>query len=126
MFAVDFLNLYVPRLTGDITDGLTARVLDLGGVLRIVALILAVGALIAIGRFLWRLFIFGAARKIQYELRNEMFEHLEKMSVEYYNEHKTGDLMSRFINDLNAIRAAIGMSVISAACDYSDVLYMCR
>lgn len=114
LFAVDFLNLYVPRLTGDITDGLTARVLDLGGVLRIVALILAVGALIAIGRFLWRLFIFGAARKIQYELRNEMFEHLEKMSVEYYNEHKTGDLMSRFINDLNAIRSAIGMSVISA------------
>ena len=114
LFAVDFLNLYVPRLTGDITDGLTARVLDLGGVLRIVGLILAVGALIAIGRFLWRLFIFGAARKIQYELRNEMFGHLEKMSVEYYNEHKTGDLMSRFINDLNAIRSAIGMSVISA------------
>lgn len=114
LFAVDFFNLYIPRLTGDITDGLTARTLNMAGVLKIVAAILTIGALLALGRFLWRLFIFGGARQIQYELRNEMFEHLEKLSVEYYNEHKTGDLMSRFINDLNAIRMAIGPAVISA------------
>ncbi len=36
-----------------------------------------------------------------------MFSHLEKMDVEYYNEHKTGDLMTRFTSDLNAIRMAI-------------------
>ena len=41
-----------------------------------------------------------------------MFAHLEKMSVEYYNEHKTGDLMTRFTSDLNAIRMAIGPAVI--------------
>lgn len=41
-----------------------------------------------------------------------MFRHLEKMSVEYYNEHKTGDLMTRFTSDLNAIRMAIGPAVI--------------
>lgn len=114
LFAVDFFNIYIPRLTGNITDGLTAHTLDMMGILKIVFAILGFGALIALGRFFWRLFLFGAARQIQYELRNEMFGHLEKLSVEYYNEHKTGDLMSRFINDLNAIRSAIGMSVISA------------
>ena len=41
-----------------------------------------------------------------------MFAHLEKMDVEYYNEHKTGDLMTRFTSDLNAIRMAIGPAVI--------------
>ena len=41
-----------------------------------------------------------------------MFSHLEKMDVEYYNEHKTGDLMTRFTSDLNAIRMAIGPAVI--------------
>ena len=41
-----------------------------------------------------------------------MFAHLEKMSVEYYNEHKTGDLMTRFTSDLNAVRMAIGPAVI--------------
>ena len=90
-----------------------------GGVVKgivyfVIAAFLYAGALIAVGRFLWRFFLFGAARKIQYEIRNDMFMHLEQMSVEYYNEHKTGDLMSRFINDLNSIRMAIGMAVISA------------
>ena len=43
-----------------------------------------------------------------------MFAHLEKMSVEYYNEHKTGDLMTRFTSDLNSVRMALGPAVISA------------
>ena len=114
LFVVDFLNIYVPRFTGEATDGLTAHTLSFNGLLKIIAAILIAGALIAVGRFLWRFFLFGAARKIQYEIRNDMFMHLEQMSVEYYNEHKTGDLMSRFINALNSIRMALGMAVISA------------
>ena len=63
--------------------------------------------------FFWRYFLFGASRSIEKELRNDMFAHLEKMDVEYYNEHKTlGDLMTRFTSDLNAIRMAIGPAVI--------------
>lgn len=41
-----------------------------------------------------------------------MFAHLEEMDVEYYNEHKTGDLMTRFTSDLNAVRMAIGPAII--------------
>lgn len=114
LFVVDYLSLQIPELTGNITDGLTEHTMNMDGVIRNILFILATGAMMAIGRFLWRYFLFGAARHIQYEIRNEMFAHLEKMSVEYYNENKTGDLMSRFINDLNAVRMAIGMSVISA------------
>lgn len=114
LFAVDFFNLLIPRFTGDITDGLTAHTLDKAGIIHIIFMILLVGTGLAIGRFLWRLFLFGAARTIQYEIRNDMFEHLESLSVEYYNEHKTGDLMSRFTNDLNSIRMAIGPAVISS------------
>lgn len=58
------------------------------------------------------LFSFGTARIIERELRNEMFSHLETMDVEYYNSHKTGDLMTRFTSDLNAVRMAIGPAVI--------------
>lgn len=114
LFAVDFLNLLIPKYTGTITDGLTGHTMDMQDVTAVLLQILAVGAMLAAGRFLWRYFLFGSARQIQYELRNEMFGHLEQMSVEYYNEHKTGDLMSRFINDLNAVRMAIGPAVISA------------
>ena len=114
LFVVDYANLFIPKLTGTITDGLTAHSIDIEGVLFYIACILGVGATLALGRFLWRYFLFGAARSIEKEIRNEMFAHLEKMSVEYYNEHKTGDLMTRFTSDLNSVRMAIGPAVISA------------
>ena len=114
LFVVDFANLYIPRMTGTITDGLTAHTLDWAGVKRCLLGLLLLGLTLALGRFLWRYFLFGSARKIEKELRNDMFAHLEKMSVDYFNENKTGDLMTRFTSDLNAIRMAIGMAVISA------------
>lgn len=112
LFVVDFANLYIPKMTGTITDGLTAHTMDWDGVKRNILAIFILGLTLAIGRFLWRFFIFGSARIIEKEIRNEMFAHLEEMSVEYYNEHKTGDLMTRFTSDLNAIRMTIGPAVI--------------
>ncbi len=114
LFVVDFANLYIPRITGTVTDGLTARTLDWNGVKSCLLGLLLLGLTLAVGRFLWRYFLFGSARKIEKELRDDLFAHLEKMSVDYFNENKTGDLMTRFTSDLNAIRMAIGMAVISA------------
>ena len=113
LFFVDFFNIYIPRQTGAITDGLTANSMDMPQVFHYLFIIFALGACLALGRFLWRYFLFGAARAIERQLRDDMFAHLEKMSVEYYNEHKTGDLMTRFTSDLNMIRMAIGPAVIS-------------
>ncbi len=112
LFVVDFANLFIPKLTGSITDGLTAHTFTWDDVKLCLLQIFLLGLTLAIGRFLWRFFIFGAARSIEKELRNDMFGHLEKMSVEYYNEHKTGDLMTRFTSDLNAVRMSIGPAII--------------
>ena len=112
LFVVDFANLFIPKLTGTITDGLTAHTFAWDDVKFCLLQIFMLGLTLAIGRFLWRFFIFGAARSIEKELRNDMFGHLEKMSVEYYNEHKTGDLMTRFTSDLNAVRMSIGPAII--------------
>lgn len=112
LFVVDFANLFIPKLTGIITDGLSSHTMDWSGVKNCLIAIFLLGALLALGRFLWRYFLFGAARSIERELRNDMFAHLEKMSVEYYNEHGTGDLMTRFTSDLNAVRMSIGPAII--------------
>ena len=112
LFVVDFANLFIPKLTGTITDGLTARTLGWDGVKQCLLAILLLGATLALGRFLWRYFLFGASRSIERELRNDMFAHLEEMDVEYYNGHGTGDLMTRFTSDLNAVRMSIGPAVI--------------
>ena len=113
LFFVDYANIFIPKLTGVITDGLTAHSKDWGDVKKNLLYLFLLGLSLAVGRFFWRYFLFGASRSIEKELRNDMFAHLEKMDVEYYNEHKTGDLMTRFTSDLNAIRMAIGPAVIS-------------
>lgn len=114
LFILDFANLYIPKVTGIITDGLAARTLDMSGVFQNIVIILLIGLTLAVGRFLWRYFLFGAARGVEREIRDDMFAHLETLDVEYYNEHKTGDLMTRFTSDLNAVRMAIGPAVIAA------------
>lgn len=114
LFILDFANLYIPKVTGIITDGLAARTIDMRGVLKNIGIIVLIGLTLAVGRFLWRYFIFGAARSVEREIRDDMFAHLETLDVEYYNEHKTGDLMTRFTSDLNAVRMAIGPAVIAA------------
>src|SRR5262249_35855783 len=63
-------------------------------------------------RFLMRRILIGASRHIEYDIRNEFFAQLERLPVSYFQTHRTGDLMSRATNDLNAVRMMIGPSVM--------------
>ena len=114
LFLVDGASLYVPQYTGEIIDGLSAGELDMDGVWGLLLKILAAGLVMMFGRFGWRYFITGASRGIEYRMRNDMFGHLETLSARYFNSHKTGDLMAHFTNDLQAVRMAVGMAVVTA------------
>ena len=113
LLAVDLASLYIPQFTGEIIDGLTAKTLDMTGVIGIIKKIFAAGIIMMVGRFGWRYFIIGASRGIEYRLRDDMFGHLETLSARYFNSHKTGDLMAHFTNDLQAVRMGTGMAVIT-------------
>lgn len=113
LLIVDLAGLYLPQYIGEIIDGLTLGTLDMAGVGSILLKILLVGLVMMAGRFGWRYFIIGASRGVEYHLRNDMFAHVETLSARYYNSHKTGDLMAHFTNDLQAIRQAVGMAVIT-------------
>jgi len=114
LYLVDQVNVYIPEYTGNIIDGLINKTLDMNGAMRIVLMILGMGAVIALGRFCWRFFIFGAARSVEKEIRGDMYGHLSTLSMRYFNQHKTGDLMAHFTNDLMAVRQLLGMTVITA------------
>lgn len=113
LMLVDLASLYVPQFTGEIIDGLTNGSLGLEGVKPILIKILCAGLVMMTGRFGWRYFIIGASRGIEYKMRNDMFAHLETLSARFFNSHKTGDLMAHFTNDLQAVRMAVGMAVIT-------------
>ena len=63
-------------------------------------------------RFLMRRIIIGASRDIEYDLRNDFFAHLQRLDLAYFQQHRTGDLMSRATNDLSAVRQMIGPAVM--------------
>ena len=114
LYLVDQVNVYVPEFTGKIIDGLSDGTLDMSGAMKIVWTIAGMGLAIAVGRFGWRFFIFGAARSVEREMRGDMYGHLSKLSMRYFNQHKTGDLMAHFTNDLMSVRQLLGMTVITA------------
>lgn len=55
-----------------------------------------------------RALIFNAGRNVEYDLRNDLFAHLQKLPVSFYQSQRTGDLMSRLINDISAVRVMLG------------------
>lgn len=109
---VDLLHIIPPKLLGMITDQVSYGTATKSYLLNTIMLILLVALLTAIGRFLWRILIFGTSKKIEYDIRNSYFNHLEKLSINFYNKNKTGDLMALATNDLNAVVHALGPGVI--------------
>ena len=124
LLIVDYANLYLPQFTGEITDGLAAHTIDSEGIRNAVLKMMVCAGILSVGRFAYRYFVIGTARKVEHALQNEIFAKLETLSQRYYNENKTGDLMAYFTNDLEAIRDAIGWSVISAF-DAIVLTFMC-
>ena len=85
------------------------------------ALTLYAGALLGLAlvggvfRFLVRRIIVGASRDFEYDLRNAFFARVQRLPPAYFHAHRTGDLMSRATNDLNAVRMMVGPAVMYMA-----------
>ncbi|HMF60741.1 MAG TPA: ABC transporter transmembrane domain-containing protein, partial [Vicinamibacterales bacterium] len=94
---------------------------DLGRAVTRQKLIMYAGAILAVScaralfLFLMRRIIIGVSREIEYDLRNAFFARLQQMPLAYYQARRTGDLMSRATNDLNAVRTMIGPAVMYSA-----------
>jgi ATP-binding cassette subfamily B multidrug efflux pump len=94
----------------DLTLGVTRQKL-----ITYAGLILGVACIRSVFQFLMRRIIIGASRGIEYDIRNAFFTRLQQMPLAYYQARRTGDLMSRATNDLNAVRMMIGPAVMYSA-----------
>ena len=77
------------------------------------ALIIGAALLQGIVRTYSRALIFNAGRNVEYDLRNDLFAHLQKLPPAYYQTQRTGDLMSRVINDISAVRVMLGPGILN-------------
>jgi ATP-binding cassette subfamily B multidrug efflux pump len=77
--------------------------------------LLLVAALSAVFLYITRQVIIGASREIEFDLRNDLFANLERQSASFYHTHRTGDIMARTTNDLNAVRQLLGPAIMYSA-----------
>ncbi len=77
--------------------------------------LLAVAVVSGIALYLTRQIIIGASREIEFDLRNDLFSHLEAQPPEFFQRHRTGDIMARSTNDLNAVRQLLGPAIMYSA-----------
>ncbi len=119
LIVVDLAQLEVPMIIGRLVDDLEAfrtgeitREEAVEAVRNILLLLVGISVMIVIGRFSWRIGIMGGSRRMAYELRDDMFSHALLLSNRFYSERKVGGLMALFINDIEAIRRAVGPGML--------------
>ena len=113
LLIVDFLQLLIPLVIKKAIDLLTMKTATAQILIQQGMIILGLALMIAIFRYVWRYFLLGHSRKVEESLRNRIYGHLQTLSLSFYQKTKTGDLMARAINDINAIRMATGMGLVA-------------
>lgn len=130
LIVVDYMQLLVPNLYQMVVNGVHMGQVEVDGVMveltmdvlleqicmPMVWIILAMVA----GRFLWRICFFGAAIKVEADLRLRMFDNARRLSQEFYARSKVGDLMSLFTNDLDTVQECFGWGIMM----FFDALFL--
>src|SRR6202162_2769636 len=102
--------LVLRRAIDDLNHGVTQHKLLIYSLL-----LFGVAAIKSIFQFLTRWIVIGVSREIEFDLRNDLFQHLESLSYSYYQRTRTGDIMARATNDLNAVRMLLGPAIMYSA-----------
>jgi len=113
LLLVDLAQLVIPLIVRRAVDLLRSGNATSGILLRFGLYILGLALFIAVFRFFWRYFIMGTARKVERDVRNELYYHLLKLSANFFNKERTGEIMAHATNDANAIRMAVGMGIVA-------------
>src|SRR6202142_4451609 len=100
----------IRRAVNDLNSGVTRQKL-----LTYCLLIIAIALFKGVFQFLTRYVVIGISRDIEFDLRNDLFAHLERLSYSYYQRNRTGDIMARATNDLNAVRMLLGPAIMYSA-----------
>jgi ATP-binding cassette subfamily B protein len=114
LLGTDAVHLLIPWFTRLALDGLTVARDHGWSLLRYPALIVLAAVCQGVFRYFWRTNVFGFSRNIEWDLRNALFAHLQRLPLSYFQHTKTGDLMSRLTNDLASVREMLGIGAVAA------------
>src|SRR5580765_7978319 len=115
------VKVLVPIVIGHAIDDMRHGITEQRILLHALRLLL-VAALSAVFLYITRQVIIGASREIEFDLRNDLFANLERQAPEFFHTHRTGDIMARTTNDLNAVRQLLGPAIMYSA---NTLVYTC-
>ncbi|MEO1560913.1 MAG: ABC transporter transmembrane domain-containing protein, partial [Cyanobacteria bacterium J06632_19] len=114
LLIVNGLGSYIPFLIGDCVNKLSEN-FDYGQIIRYSILIISLTSSMWLIRMASRIWIFGVGRQVEFDLKQQIFEHLLKLEPSYFATNKAGDLISRATSDVDNIRRLLGFVVLSFA-----------
>ncbi len=114
LIIVDAIQMIVPKIIQHVIDSLHNPSFTMKTVLISAGFIFGLAIFMALLRFLWRILLITNSFKIEKKIRNDYYEHLQKLSPRFFQNHNTGDLMAYATNDLNAVRMLFGIGVVLA------------
>lgn len=109
-----YIQTLAPKALGQAIDLLRVTDLDKAAIFQQIRFILYIAVGVFVTRFAWRYFIIGNARTMECFMRQQLFAHLQRMPINYFNHIKTGDLIAYAINDVGAIRMTFGPALAQA------------
>lgn len=113
LMMVALLTVIPPKVVGWVVDGIAKGSLDNDTLMGYLAWLFVLGLLIYLLRYVWRVMLFGASYRLAYVLRNRLFSHFTRMSPDFYQRHRTGDLMAHATNDIQAVEMTAGEGVLT-------------
>ena len=111
VFMTNLMKLNVPRILQQAVDSFASGVMQ-GKLLMYAGLVILVTVIQGIFLFAQRRILINMSRDIEYDLRNDFYAHLQRLPFEFYQQNRTGDLMARATNDLNAVRMIVGPALM--------------
>jgi ATP-binding cassette subfamily B multidrug efflux pump len=108
------IKVLIPIVIGHAIDDMQHGITEAKVVHHTLRLLL-IAVLSAIFLYITRQVIIGASREIEFDLRNDLFSNLERQAPSFYHTHRTGDIMARTTNDLNAVRQLLGPAIMYSA-----------
>lgn len=112
LILIDVLQTDVPLIVGDTIDAMEQGLFTAALVKRQIVHLAIIAAVVFLGRIAWRWFIFGSARKIERDMRNDLYGHLQTLSAHFFQDHKAGEIMAYMTSDIEAVRMVFAVTVM--------------
>lgn len=112
LIVIDVVQTDVPLVVGDTINAIDTAGFEAAFIKQQVLRLAAIAAVVFFGRIGWRWFIFGSARKIERDMRNDLYGHLQTLSAGFFQDHKAGEIMAYMTSDIEAVRMVFAVTVM--------------